>query len=85
MRPDDHVHDVDSVADVVEAEPEGRAEVVQLPEHCPPDDHDPVVQQRCRHHEQPLQEGREGASGASGARLLEVSGWEGGGLVYSGC
>lgn len=51
---DNHIDDVDAVTDVVEGEPEGRAEVVQLPKNSSPYDHDPVVQQRRRHYEQPL-------------------------------
>lgn len=50
----DHIYEVHAVADVVQREPQKRTQIVKLPEHRAADDHDPVVEKRCRHYKQPL-------------------------------
>ena len=54
MHPDKGVDDVEEVAGVVEQQPGGGDEVVQLPEHGAAHHHDQVVQHRHVDHPQPL-------------------------------
>ena len=54
VHPDEGVDDVEEVAGVVEQQPGGGEEVVQLPEHGAAHHHDQVVQHRHVDHPQPL-------------------------------
>ena len=58
---DKDVKDVNEVADVVQAQPEGHVIFLQLPEDCPSNNHDDVVEDGGRYYPQPA--------------IVEGSGW----------